>query len=194
MCVHACCTLQQVRSIVSTDTLVVHGDASISKFGHNCFKSAWLELEKQDIAQNFSKYLKTSDVDIVRNTSVVPWSYCIMDCCTHTYQPAFSYWIPFNMPPAAVVIRSKPWPTWSAWHLVLSSTRNSLASDTLGRYCKLRSSLTPALWKKWEITVLSKHCPVGTIQYFKWKFYFSSARKIILLTTVCIFHAAIHSF
>lgn len=47
----------------------------------------------------------------------------------------------FSTPTAAVVCRSKPWPMWSAWALVLSSNSSSLGSLALGRYCRFFISL-----------------------------------------------------
>lgn len=42
----------------------------------------------------------------------------------------------FSTPTAAVLCQSKPWPTWSAWALVLSSNRTSRGSLVRGRYCR----------------------------------------------------------
>uniref|UniRef100_A0A6B0UAT8 Uncharacterized protein n=1 Tax=Ixodes ricinus TaxID=34613 RepID=A0A6B0UAT8_IXORI len=58
--------------------------------------------------------------------------------------PQVPAWTALSTPTAAVVSRSKPCPTWSAWHLVRSSKSVSRGSEARGRYCSLRSSLRRA--------------------------------------------------
>lgn len=52
-----------------------------------------------------------------------------------------------NLPTAAVVIRSWPWPTWSACAFVRSSNIVSLASENRGKYCRLRNSFIRVLFR-----------------------------------------------
>lgn len=52
-----------------------------------------------------------------------------------------------KLPTAAVVIRSRPCPTWSAWAFVRSSNIISRCSATRGKYCRFRSSLMRVLEK-----------------------------------------------
>lgn len=82
------------------------------------------------------------------------------------------------LPTAAVVIRSWPCPTWSAWAFVRSSIIVSRASDRRGKYCKFRSSLIRVLQKQIIFTILftTRHFEVDTyLCLFKGVLLFSSA-------------------
>lgn len=72
-----------------------------------------------------------SHVDVYTTLTVL-WQRHMITCCSTAYPSPHTA---FSTPTAAVVVRSKPWPMWSAWARVRSSNIISRGSLVLGRDC-----------------------------------------------------------